>query len=163
LPWFKDELLIISSADNITGRNNVCDVATDLKKYKWVMREQGSGTAQIFKKKLGKHVTDLNIIMELGHTEAIKSAVKAGAGVSCLSNLAVCSDIQNGNLKRITFKGADMERRLSIIQHKNKTKTKLMQEFLDFCFLMDECSYGQACLSSPQTLTALLEQYKSNK
>jgi DNA-binding transcriptional LysR family regulator len=162
-PWFKDELVLISSPENVTGERNVCNVATDLKKYKWVMREPGSGTAQIFKKKLGEHVTDLNIIMELGHTEAIKNAVKAGAGVSCLSNLTVCSDVENGSLKRFYIEGADMERQLSIIQHKNKIFTKLMQEFLDFCFLMSECSHGQVCLSSPHTLMTFLQQFDINK
>ena len=162
-PWFKDELVLISNADNITEDSDVCNVATDLKKYKWVMREQGSGTAQIFKKKLGKHVTDLNIIMELGHTEAIKSAVKSGVGVACLSNLTVCADVENGSLKRLYIEGVDMERQLSVIQHKNKVMTKLMQEFLDFCFLMSECSHGQACLSSPHTLMTLVKQFDVNK
>ena len=162
-PWFKDELVLISNADNITEDSDVCNVATDLKKYKWVMREQGSGTAQIFKKKLGKHVTDLNIIMELGHTEAIKSAVKSGVGVACLSNLTVCADVENGSLKRLYIEGVDMERQLSVIQHKNKVMTKLMQEFLDFCFLMSECSHGQTCLSSPHTLMTLVKQFDVNK
>ena len=162
-PWFKDELVLISNADNITEDSDVCNVATDLKKYKWVMREQGSGTAQIFKKKLGKHVTDLNIIMELGHTEAIKSAVKSGVGVACLSNLTVCADVENGSLKRLYIEGVDMERQLSMIQHKNKVMTKLMQEFLDFCFLMSECSHGQTCLSSPHTLMTLVKQFDVNK
>ncbi|MBC8316658.1 MAG: LysR family transcriptional regulator [Desulfobulbaceae bacterium] len=162
-PWFKDELVLISNIDNLTEDSDVCNVATDLKKYKWIMREQGSGTAQIFKKKLGKHVTDLNIIMELGHTEAIKNAVKSGAGVGCLSNLTVCSDVENGRLKRLYIKGVDMERQLSVIQHKNKTMTKLMQELLDFCFLMSQCSHGQACLSSPHTLMTLVEQFDVKK
>ena len=118
---------------------------------------------EIFKKKLGKHVTDLNIIMELGHTEAIKSAVKSGAGVGCLSNLTVCGDVENGSLKRLNIEGVDMERQLSVIQHKKKAMTKLMQEFLDFCFLMSQCSHGQACLSSPHTLMTLVEQFDVNK
>jgi DNA-binding transcriptional LysR family regulator len=162
-PWFKDELVLISNTENVADKSSVCNVATDLKKYKWVMREPGSGTAQIFKKKLGEHVTDLNIIMELGHTEAIKNAVKAGAGVSCLSNLTVCSDVESGSLNRLYIEGADMERQLSVIQHKNKIFTKLMQEFLDFCFLMSECSHGQTCLSSPNTFMTLLEQFDVKK
>ena len=148
-PWFEDELVLISNTENINGERDVCDVTTDLKKYKWVMREQGSGTAQIFKKKLGDHVTDLNIIMELGHTEAIKNAVKAGAGVSCLSYLAVCSDVRGGTLKRLSIEGVDLRRQLSVIQHKNKKMTKLIQEFLDFCLVSGESSCGQAGLSSP--------------
>ena len=163
-PWFKDELVLISKPDfNETRGRDICKIATDLKKYKWVMREPGSGTAQIFKKKLGENVTDLNIIMELGHTEAIKNAVKAGAGVSCLSNLTVCADVENGSLKRLLIEGADMERQLSVIQHKNKIMTKLMLEFLDFCFMMRECTHGQACLSSPHTIMTLLDEFEKNR
>jgi hypothetical protein len=37
--------------------------------------------AWIFKKMLGEYVIDLDVVMELGHTEAIK---KSGAGWQCL-------------------------------------------------------------------------------
>jgi DNA-binding transcriptional LysR family regulator len=137
----------------------VCDVTKDLKKYKWVMREAGSGTAQIFKNKLGKYVTDLNVVMELGHSEAIKKAVEAGAGIDCLSNLTVCRAINRGWLHQIPLKGVDMKRQLTIIQHKNKAKTRLMNEFLDFCFLLSQCSEGQACLSSPESFQELVLQF----
>ena len=128
------------------------DVATELKNYKWVMREPGSGTAQIFKNKLGKYVTDLNVVMELGHTEAIKKAVEAGAGVGCLSSLAVCRAIERKWLQQIYFKGMDMERQLYVVQHKNKAKTRLMNEFIEFCFLLSRCNAGRSCLSSPEKL-----------
>ncbi|MBU0663751.1 MAG: LysR family transcriptional regulator [Proteobacteria bacterium] len=157
--WFQDELVLISRLTKEAETNIVCDVRTDLKKYKWVMREAGSGTAQIFKSKLGKYVTDLNIVMELGHTEAIKKAVEAGAGVGCLSNLTVCRAINRGWLQQILLEGVDMKRQLYIIQHKNKAKTRLMNEFLDFCFLLSQCSEGQACLSSPENFQELVLQF----
>jgi len=157
--WFQDELVLIIRASQDTESERVCDVTTDLKKYKWVMREPGSGTAQIFKSKLGKHVTDLNVVMELGHTEAIKKAVEAGAGIGCLSNLTVCRAISRGWLQQIRLEGVDMKRQLFIIQHKNKARTRLMDEFLDFCFLLSQCSGGQACLSSPENFQELVLQF----
>ncbi len=123
------------------------------------MREAGSGTAQIFRSKLGRYVTDLNVVMELGHSEAIKKAVKAGAGIGCLSNLAVCRAISRNWLHQIHLQGVDMKRQLTIIQHKNKAKTRLMSEFLDFCFLLSQCSEGQACLSSPENFQDLVLQF----
>jgi len=140
----------------------VCDVRTDLKKYKWVMREAGSGTAQTFKSKLGKHVTDLNVAMELGHTEAIKKAVEAGAGIGCLSNLTVCRAVNRGWLREIAIKGVDMKRQLYVIQHKNKAKTRLMHEFLDFCYLLSRCSAGRSCLSSPESFQELVLQFSKS-
>ncbi len=157
--WFKDDLVLINRPTGKNESNVVCDVTTDLKKYKWVMREAGSGTAQIFKSKLGRHVTDLHVVMELGHTEAIKKAVEAGAGVGCLSNLAVCRALNRGRLQRIHLKGVDMTRQLYVILHKNKAKTRLIEEFLDFCFLLSQCPAGQSCLSSPESLQNLVLQF----
>ena len=157
--WFQDELVLINGSAGDTESETVCDVTRDLKKYKWVMREAGSGTAQIFKSKLGRYVTDLNIVMELGHSEAIKKAVEAGAGIGCLSNLTVCRAISRGWLHQIPLQGVDMKRQLTIIQHRNKAKTRLMNEFLDFCFLLSQCSEGQACLSSPEKFQELVLQF----
>lgn len=159
-PWFKDELVFIT---RITDQvKEEYDVATELKNYKWVMREPGSGTAQIFKKKLGKYVTDLNVVMELGHTEAIKKAVEAGAGVGCLSSLTVCRAIERKWLQEIYFKGMDMERQLYVVQHKNKAKTRLMKEFVDFCFLLSRCTAGRSCLSSPENFQKLVLEFSEH-
>ena len=157
--WFQDELVLFSGSTGEIGAKTVCDVTKDIKKYKWVMREAGSGTAQIFKSKLGRYVTDLNVVMELGHSEAIKKAVKADAGIGCLSNLAVCRAISRGWLYQIPLKGVDMRRQLTIIQHKNKAKTRLMSEFLDFCFVLSQHGEGQACLSSPEKFQDLVLQF----
>lgn len=160
--WFHDELVLVTRPQKSMDPNLRCNVKTDLKNYKWVMRESGSGTAQIFKNKLGQHVTDLNIVMELGDTEAIKRAIGAGAGVGCLSNLTVFHGIRRGWLQRIYTEGVDMKRQLYIIQHKNKAKTRLLNEFLDFCFLLSKCQEGQPCLSSPESLHELVLQFITN-
>ena len=157
--WFQDELVLISRPEKDINSEKICDVKTDLKKYKWVMREAGSGTAQIFKNKLGKHVTDLNVVMELGHTEAIKKAVEAGAGIGCLSQLTVCRAINRGRLQQIPLLGIDTKRQLYVIHHKNKAKTRLINEFLDFCFLLSQCDGGRSCLSSPEEFQDLVLEF----
>ena len=101
--------------------------------------------------------------MELGHTEAIKKAVEAGAGIGCLSSLTVCRAINRGWLQEIPLEGVDMQRQLYVIQHKNKAKTRLMNEFLDFCFLLSQCSEGRACLSSPENFQELVLQFSGKE
>ncbi len=162
-PWFDDELIIIASTDNALAANNTFNLARDMKNSTWIMREKGSGTAQIFKKKIGEYVTDLNVVMELGHTEAIKQAVQAGSALGCLSNLTACGEIDRGELKELHLEGIDMKRSLLIIQHKNKVNTKLMDEFLGFCETMGRCSQMRKCFSLPQKIKILLEQLKSSK
>jgi DNA-binding transcriptional LysR family regulator len=163
-PWFDDELVIISSPDNpLADSTNKFNLARDMKNSTWVMREKGSGTAHIFKKKIGKHVTDLNVDMELGHTEAIKNAVQAGSSLGCISNLTVCGEIDRGELKALHLEGVDMKRNLLIIQHKNKVNTKLMDEFLGFCDIMGRCKQEIKCFSSPQQIKVLQEQLESSR
>jgi DNA-binding transcriptional LysR family regulator len=158
LPWLQDELVVIASPAHEVARNASFRVPEDLARCEWIMREKGSGTAQIFKRRLGSHVTSLRVAMELGHTEAIKKAVEAGAGVACLSNLTVCREVEKGWLTRMSVEGIDMQRTLHIIHYKNKAITGLMQEFIDFCRVINGCNKGWACLTSPWKLQDLLVQ-----
>jgi DNA-binding transcriptional LysR family regulator len=158
LPWLQDELVVIAGPAQEVARNGVFRVPEDLKLCQWIMREKGSGTAQIFKKRLGHHVTGLRVAMELGHTEAIKKAVEAGAGVACLSNLTVCREVEKGWLVRMSVEGIDMQRKLHIIHYKNKAITGLMREFIDFCRVIEGCNKGWTCLTSPWKLQDLLIQ-----
>ena len=160
-PWFEDELVVIANPQNILAISNRFYLSRDMRKSQWVMREKGSGTAQIFKKKIGDYITDLNVVMELGHTEAIKKAVEAGTGLACLSNLAVSGEIERGELRELRMEGVDMKRKLHIIQHKNKVNTRLINEFLEFCDIMSRCNQGRECLTSSRKLKSLLNDLKS--
>ena len=161
--WFEDELVVIVAPNNTLATGNRFYLSRDMKKSKWVMREKGSGTAQIFKKKIGDYVTDLNVVMVLGHAEAIKRAVDAGVGLACLSNLAVSGEIERGELKELRLEGVDMKRKLLIIQHKNKVNTRLMDEFLSFCDIMSRCSQGRECLTSPRKIKSLLKEFRTGR
>ena len=84
------------------------------------MREEGSGTAEIFTKKLGRYASMLKVVTKTGHTEAIKKAVESGVGAACLSMLTVCREAEEGWLKILPIEGMDMSRQLWIIQHKDQ-------------------------------------------
>jgi DNA-binding transcriptional LysR family regulator len=158
VPWLRDELVVIAGPDHEMARQPTFQIPDDLSRCEWIMREKGSGTAQIFKKKLGSHVTGLKVAMELGHTEAIKKAVEAGAGVACLSGLTVGREVEQGWLAKLRVEGIDMQRMLHIIHYKNKAMTRLMREFVEFCRVINECGQGYACLTSPGKLQELLVQ-----
>jgi DNA-binding transcriptional LysR family regulator len=157
-PWFEDELRIIVSTSHLLADQDLFTLPDDLVKTAWVLREDGSGTAEIFKNKLGEHAALLNVVSRIGHTEAIKKAVEAGVGAACLSELTICREEEHGWLKGLSMKDINMRRQLSIIQHKDKTTTRLMDEFLRFCTIMAQCGLGRECLSSPRKLDELLSR-----
>lgn len=157
-PWFEDELGIIVSSTHALAKRTTFRVPDDLKETSWVMREEGSGTAEIFTKKLGRHASLLRVVTKTGHTEAIKKAVEAGVGAACLSMLTVSREAEEGWLKILPIEGMDMSRQLWIIQHKDKIITRLMAEFLRFCEVVAKNHLGRECLSSPWKLQSLLNK-----
>ena len=156
--WFEDELGIIVSANHKLAGRSAFHIPEDLKETAWVMREEGSGTGEIFTKKLGRYASMLKIVTKTGHTEAIKKAVESGVGAACLSMLTVCREAEEGWLKILPIEGIDMSRQFWIIQHKDKIITRLMAEFLKFCELVAEHHLGRECLSSPWKLQTLLAE-----
>ncbi|MBW2329006.1 MAG: LysR family transcriptional regulator [Deltaproteobacteria bacterium] len=163
VPWFEDQLVVIFNPSHPLAAKKIFQVPDDLQETAWVMREEGSGTAEIFKNKLGKHVVLLKVVTQMGHTEAIKKAVESGIGAGCLSELTICREREQGWLKSLSIEGIDMRRQLRIIQHRDKVTTRLMDEFLNFCSVMTESGLGMEYLSSPWKLQKLLSQYISER
>jgi DNA-binding transcriptional LysR family regulator len=163
VPWFEDELVVIVSASHpLAGRKKFV-LPNDLLETPWVMREKGSGTAEVFRNRLGKHITLLKVVTRLGHTEAIKKAVESGVGAACLSELTICRETEQGWLKSLAIEGINMHRQLSIIQHRDKVTTRLMDEFLSFCEVMSECGLSREYLSSPWKLQDLMIEYTKER
>ncbi len=157
-PWLTDKLHIIASPDHPLAQKDVVSVE-DLRGERWIMREEGSGTAEIFKNTISKYLDSLDIFMEFGHTEAIKKAVEAGMGLSCLSALTTCREVENGWLKVLKIPELDITRQLLIIWRKDKIQTNLFREFLSFChFIRDCCDAKRICLVSPYKLASILEE-----
>lgn len=154
--WFEDELVVIAGPTDPLAHKKVFDVETDFTNTRWIMREEGSGTLAIFREKMVDHLDKINVIMEMGHPEAIKKAVESGVGLACLSSLTVCREVEHGWLKTLQIEAVDMQRKLRVISKKNMKMNDPLAEFLAFCDVMSTCSKSRACLSSPWKLQSLL-------
>ena len=86
--WLRDQLQVIASPNHpLAGRKKI--PLSTLAKQQWIMRESGSGTRSTLLNAISQQGMKFNSIIEIGHTEAIKRAVEAEMGLSCLSALAV--------------------------------------------------------------------------
>ncbi len=131
-PMGKDELVVITADRNLAQRREYY-IDTILDK-KWVLREEGSGTKSEFIKKIGKFAGDLNIYLELRHTEAIINVLKeVPQSLSCVSRIAVKDRIEKGDLYTVRIKGFDFSRDFYQIYYKNKFKSDLFKKFSLFC------------------------------
>lgn len=162
-PWFSDELMVLCGPSDPLAHNEDFDMESDLKGKKWIMREHGSGTVATIRNKFGSYMNDVNIVMEMGHPEAIKRAVESGAGITCLSALTICREVENGWLRSLKIAGLDMKRQLNIIQRRDTESSEAHEEFLSFCEVMTLCNDSRICLSSPWKLQSLLARYSAVK
>lgn len=131
-----DKLVFLANKSHPFVKQNIIN-KDELSKEKLIMREKGSGTRDIFERALNENNVGYNVYLELGHTEAIKKAVEAGIGISCLSFRCIQDELDYNKLKTFKVKDVEITRQLSIIYHKDKYISNLMQVFFDFarCYI----------------------------
>jgi len=129
---FAKDRLFVFCAPSSTLANEKHVTVEKLMGYRWILREKGSGTREIVEKALSDNSVRLNIYMELGHSEAIKNAVLADIGISCLSEVVLENYIASGLLKVVNTKLNPIVRNLYIIMHKDKYLSDSLKHFLNF-------------------------------
>lgn len=131
LPWRSDKLSIFCSSKHPLAKKNQIS-QLDLLEQQWVLREQGSGTREIFSLATQGVLDNLDVKLELGNSEAIKQAVKTGLGLGCLSELAIASEVRHGELKALDIDFVNLERVLYQIKRPDMYSSQLITQFLDF-------------------------------
>ncbi len=130
MKWLEDEIVVFSSPKNELAKKKKL-TKKDLENAKWILREKGSGTRDIFEKVAYEKLKKINIYLEINQIEAIKQIVETGVGVGALSILTIQKEIEDKRLTKlnIPFK---IKRYLKILVHKKKYKTTLLNEFINF-------------------------------
>ena len=133
LPWGGDELIVVAPASRqaIGGSSRLGALLSE----RWILREPASGTRSSFESFLalqGLDLNALNIHMELGSTQAVKEAVKAGLGITPISNLAVTDEVSRGQLQLVSLSEGPILRKFTCIYHQEKFQTHATEIFLSF-------------------------------
>jgi len=129
-PLLEDCLAIIASPNHSLS-NKAIDLET-LIKEPFVLRETGSSTREFIEKIMSDKNLKLNIIMELGNTEAIKQVVNANLGISIISIYAVQNELQQGYLSEIFCHALELKRNFYLVYHKDKNFKKIVSIFIQF-------------------------------
>jgi len=107
--FLEDSIVFIGPAD----APDAIDLQ-DLANYPMLLREPGSGTRRCFESALRQRrlkTGNFRVVGELGDTEAIKAAVRAGMGISYISNRAITDELDRGLLKVLGVRGFSPVRR----------------------------------------------------
>ncbi|MCU0613578.1 MAG: selenium metabolism-associated LysR family transcriptional regulator [Desulfobacterales bacterium] len=110
-------------------------------KEPFISREMGSGTLisiQESLNKVGYNLNDLNIVSEMGSTEAVIQGIKSKVGLSILSPIAITEELRTGTLKALAVDGLNLKRNFFLSFPKHRTGSPLGRVFIQF--LKDECN-----------------------
>lgn len=131
-----DDLLLVAPPDSpVAGKDQV--TMAELTSYPFIMREKGSGTRRTIEKAL-EQVPDMrqnhpfSVIAEMGSTEAIRQAVKAGVGYSIISRRAVQKDVELGLMSSASLPELNLKRQFYLISPKQRHISPLATEFHQF-------------------------------
>ena len=108
----------------------------DLVSEPFIVREKGSGTRLATENALKAagniQIKDLQIVAEIGSTEAVRQAVKAGLGCSIISQRAVEDDLKHGLLYAPALEGVQLRRQFYLVWHSHRTLSPLADAFRNF-------------------------------
>lgn len=133
IPWQSDELVVFCSPKHPLAKRALLD-DQDLLDATWIMREQGSGTRQTFERGMHGILPDLNILLELEHTEAIKRAVEANLGIGCLSRVCLADAFKRGSLVPLSLpEDRPLDRTFYFILHRQKYRSAGIARWMELC------------------------------
>jgi len=124
-----DELVVVSADHELMKKEYYVD---ELSQKRWVLREEGSGTRDVFLNYIKNDVNNLNIFLELGHTESIKSILLNHKCLTCISKVSVTKELKDEKLYEINIKSFKCKRDLLMIYHKDKYHSELFEKFAYF-------------------------------
>jgi DNA-binding transcriptional LysR family regulator len=132
-PFFKDEVVLVCPPQHpFAGKTISID---DLRGEQLVLMQEGAGVRQVIEEELrkaGKRLRDLDVRLELGLQESVKSAVEAGYGVTFISRTAVESELADGSLASARVRGLEPSRQISLVRASGRQATRVADAFAAF-------------------------------
>jgi DNA-binding transcriptional LysR family regulator len=124
-PFYKDRLVIVCGAGNsLAARPRR---ARELEGRAFYIREEGSGSRELFAQGMRRRGVSYRIAGEINNTEGLKNFARADK-----ENLAVISALAvDGNVTVLDVSDLDLQRSFDIVYHKDKVITPHIQEFMD--------------------------------
>ncbi|HYC44876.1 MAG TPA: LysR family transcriptional regulator [Burkholderiales bacterium] len=128
-----DELVVICAPEHAIARRKSVR-PQELVSLAWVRREPGSGTREFTDNYLRECLIspeDLDVMMELGSPEAIKSVVETGLGIAVVSRATIVKELELGLLVARPL-APRLIRTLSMVYPKERFRSRLLTTFVEF-------------------------------
>jgi DNA-binding transcriptional LysR family regulator len=128
-PFATDDMVLIAPADHpwtIAGRVS----RSQLESTPILRLEPGSGLRVLVDRLLEEAGMNLDTAMELGTTEALIAAVRAGIGMAWVPRITVACNAELGELGLVEVAGMEMRRTLSVVMLRGVRLSGVAEAFL---------------------------------
>ena len=109
--WRREKLVVILPAGHPWGTRRSIEKRMLLREP-MIGGEPGTGTARLLQQTFGVDANSLKIGLQLGSTEAVKQAVRAGLGISITFESAVRDEVRAGTLQALSVEGTPLSKPL---------------------------------------------------
>jgi DNA-binding transcriptional LysR family regulator len=132
-PFFRDEVVLaVPAKHRFAGKTITLD---ELRGEPLIVMQDGAGVRQVIEdelRKAGTRLRDLDVRLELGLQESVRSAVLAGHGITFISKLAVDADTATGLLATARVRGLDPVREIFLARASGRSETRAARAFVAF-------------------------------
>jgi DNA-binding transcriptional LysR family regulator len=134
-PFIKDDLIIIAAPQHRWAGAGPVRL-NDVLQEPFILQQQGAGIRTMLESGLserGLGVEDLNVYMELGLQESVKTAVAEGFGIGIISRFAVRQELALGTLVQVPVDDLPAFRdEFYLVRHRKRKLSRLTEVFLSY-------------------------------
>ena len=120
------------SADHIFAGKTLKELG-EIKDQDFILREKGSAGREIFDGLAASQELAITPIWQSASNQAIIHGVKEGLGISILPYFLVQESLERGETAEFKIKGLTLNRKFSVIYHRNKFLPKSAMALMDLC------------------------------
>lgn len=134
VPFLRDELVVIIPPGHTLATHASIGLE-DLARSPLLMQQRGSGVRAVLEEAFagaGIRLEDVDVVMELGLQQSVKSGVLSGHGLTVMSKFTVEPELADGRLIAIPIEGHQLARDFSVVRAAGRTPTRLTAAFIEF-------------------------------
>jgi DNA-binding transcriptional LysR family regulator len=132
-PFFRDEvILVVPPGHRFAGKEVTLE---KLREEPLILMQEGAGVRQVIEDELRRgpvRLRDLDVRLELGLQESVKSAAAAGFGVTFISRSGVEAELAAGTLAAARVKGLEPAREISLVRPAGRSPSRAADAFVEF-------------------------------
>jgi DNA-binding transcriptional LysR family regulator len=132
-PFFRDDVVLACPPGHRFAGKTIS--LEELKGEQLIVMQEGAGVRQVLEdelRKAGLRLRDLDVKLELGLQESVRSAVLAGHGIAFISRLAIEADLEAGRVGTARVRGLDPVREILLARASGRSETRAARAFIAF-------------------------------